>query len=294
MANGNQTTTTAEKHIDDVWVQGVISALMFRTIISDYVDRTWDFVGHGDVYHKARTPNIESQSKSASTGLNATVYTDTEQTITINVHDACAIKHEDIATLLSRNNMKEIMSKNMGYSLARAVDVYLAALAQSFSQVVGTLGVELTYDNLLRAVQYLEDTGYEMASDVAWLISPAQKSGFMKMDTFTNRDYRGDSSSESASKKGVVVGDFQGAPIAVSQLLRAPAAGQHENMLLHKETVALIMAQSPKVTKERIALDLADVVVCDQIYGAAEVDRYSEAPGNITATDEGAVLLRGV
>lgn len=277
-----------------MWVQGVISALMFRTIISDYVDRTWDFVGHGDTYHKARTPNIESQSKAASTALNATVYTDTEQTISINVHDACAIKHEDIAQLLSRDNMKEKMTANMGYSLARAVDVNLAALAQSFSQIVGTLGVELTYDNLLRAVQYLEDAGYEMASDVVWMISPAQKSGFMKLDTFTHRDYRGDASSEAASKKGVVVGDFQGAPIAVSNLVRSPASGQHENFLLHRETVALIMAQSPKTTKERIALDLADVVVTDQIYGYGEIDRYSEQPGNITATDEGAVLLRGV
>lgn len=293
MANGAQTTITAAAHIDEVWVEGVIRALEFGLVIAPYVDRSWDFVGHGDTYHKARIPNIEVQTKTASTDLNPTVYTDTEQTISINVHQACAIKHEDIATLLSRNNVKSEMQKKMGYALGRAVDVNLAALAQNFSQIVGTLGVELTYDNLIRAVQYLEDAGYDMAQGVAWFISPAQKGGLMKMDTFINATYVGENQARAAHERAVI-GRFQGAPMLVSNLLRAPAAGQHENFICHKESVALIMAQNPKTTTERLALGLADVVVQDQVYGYAEVNRYSETPGNITATDEGCVLLRGV
>lgn len=293
MATGNQTTTTADKHIDEVWVDGVIRAKEFNCVVSPRVDRTWDFVGHGDVYHKARIPNIEVQTKSASSDLNATVYTDTEQTITINTHQACAIKHEDIAQLLSRNNVKEMMTKKMGYTMARSVDVALTALFQSFSQIVGTLGVENTYDQLLRAVQYLEDAGYDMDDDVTWFVSPAAKSGFMKMDTFINALYRGEEGAKAASYRNHI-GEFQSAPIVVSNLLRAPSAGQHENALMHRELIALIMAQEPKVTKERIALGLADVVVMDEVYGLSEVDRYSETPGNITATDEGAVLIRGV
>lgn len=293
MATGNQTVTTAAAHIDEVWVEGVIRALEFALVIAPSVDRAWDFVGHGDTYHKARIPNIEAQTKAASTDLDATVYTDTEQTITINVHQACAIKHENIAQLLSRNDVKAEMTKKMGYALGRAVDVNLAALAQNFSQVVGVLGVEVTHDQLLRAVQYLEDAGYDMFDDVAWFISPAQKGGFMKMDTFTNAQYVGEAAAADAHTKATI-GAFQGSPVRVSNLLRAPASGQHENMLLHKESVALVMAQSPKTTTETIALALADVVVQDQIYGYSEIDRYSETPGNITATDEGAVLIRGV
>lgn len=276
-----------------MWVEGVIRSLMFKTVIQDYVDRSWDFVGHGDVYHKARLPNIESQTKSASTALDPYVYTDTEQTITINAHQACAIKHEDIATLLSRNNVKEEMKKNMGYSLARAIDVALAALAASFSQIVGTLGVETTYDNYLRAAQYLEDAGYSLSSDCAWLISVPTKYSMMKMDDFRHADYVGTDEAKAAHKEARI-GKFIGAPVVVSNLITAPAAGQHENFLLHRETLALIMAQQPKVSVDRIALDLADVIVMDQVYGKAEVDRYSEAAGNITATDEGSVLIRGV
>lgn len=293
MASSNQTVTTADKHIDEVWVDGVIRALEFDLKIAPFVDRSWEFVGHGDVYHKTRTPNIETQTKSAGSALTPYAYTDTEQTITINVNTACAIRHENIAQVLSRNDVKAIMTKNMGYALGRSVDVLLAALAASFSQTVGTLGVELTYDNLLRAVQYLEDAGYDMSSDVAWFISPAQKAGFMKMDTFINKDYRGDANMMKASEKGII-GQFQGAPIMVSQLVTSPAAGQHDNFLLHKESVALIMAQEPRTYLETIALETADVVVSSQIFGYSEIDRYSEAAGNITATDEGAVYLKGV
>ena len=293
MATGNQTITTADKHIDEVWVDGVLRSLEFKLVIAPAVDRSWDYKGHGDVYHKERIPNIESQTKSASTALNATVYTDTEQTITVGTYTACAIKHEDIATLLSRTNMKEEMTRKMGYSLGRSVDVNLAALAASFSQIVGTLGVELTFDNFVRAVQYLEEAGYDMTDDVTWMISPAQKGGLTKLDTFTNSQYVGEAAAITMHTKAKV-GQFQGAPVVVSNLITSPASGQHESFLFHKEVVALIMAMEPKITKETIALDLADVVVSSQVYGYSEVDRYSETPGNITATDEGAVLLRGV
>lgn len=293
-ATGNQTVTTANEHIDEVWMDDVIRAREFKLVITPRFDRSWEFVGHGDTYNKARVPNIETQSKTASNALNAYVYTDTKQQISINNHIACAIKHEDIAQVLSRGDMKAEMQKKMGYSLARKLDVDIAALAASFSQNVGTLGVELTYDNLLRAAQYLEDAGVDMGGDdVAWFFSPAQRAGLLKMDTFIHGSYVGDSAARMAHEQATI-GTFMGAPVVISPLVTAPAAGQHDNFLAEKKIIALIMAKSASVSTDRIALDLADVVVEDEIYGLSEVDTYSEALGNITATDEGAVWLKGV
>lgn len=276
-----------------MWVEGTIRALEFNLVIAPSVDRDWTFQGHGDTYHKARIPNIESQTKTASSALNATVYTDTEQTISINNHDACAIKAERIVQVLARNDLKAIMQSKMGYSLGRAIDVRIGALFSSLSQTVGTLGVEITYDNLLRAVQYLEDAGYDMGSDVTWFFSPAQKAGLMKMDTFTHASYVGEESARMAHERATI-GMFQGAPVKISNLLNAPASGQHDNVLFHKETFALIMAQEPETVLDTIALDVADVVVQHQISGVSEIDRYSETPGNITATDEGGVWIKSV
>lgn len=293
MATGAITVTTAAAHIDETWAEGTIRSLEFNLVLAPSVDRSWDYVGHGDTIHKARIPNIEAQTKSASSALNATVYTDTEQTISINNHDACAIKSERIAEVLSRNDLKAIMQSKMGYSLARTIDVRIGALFASFSQTVGTLGVELTLDNYLRAVQYLEDAGYDMGSDVTWFISPALKAGMMKMDPFTNALYVGEEGARMAHEKATV-GAFQNAPVKISNLLNAPAAGQHDNALLHKEMIALVMAMEPETILDTIALDVASVVVQHQISGVAEIDRYSETPGNITAADEGAVWLKSV
>ena len=55
-----------------------------------------------------------------------------------------------------------------------------------------------------------------------------------------------------------------------------------------------IMAQNPKMVSEYIAKDLAWVVGGHQIYGFAEVDRYDETPGNVTATDNWLVLMSGL
>ena len=245
------------------------------------------------MYHKVRIPNIETQTKSASTALDAYVYTDTEQTITINTHDACAIKVESIVQLLSRNDLKNEMQKKMGYSLGRKVDTNLSALFASFSQIVGSLGVELTYDQLLTATQYLREAGYDMHSDVVWMMSTAQGVAMQKMDVFINSQYVGEDAAV-AAHKNATIGSFQGARVIESNLITAPAAGQHESALYHRDLIALIMAQDPKTHQDFIGLDISDVVVMDQVYGYGEVTRYSETPGNITATDTGACLLRGV
>ena len=275
-----------------MWTGKYLRALEYELVIAKAVDRQYTFQGHGDTYVVERVPNIEVQTKSASSALSAYVYTDTKQSISIGTHQACAIKHENIAQLLSRGNMKDEMTRKMGYSLGRAVDTNLASLFASFSQIVGTYGVELTHDNLLRAAQYLKDAGYTMGNGTTWLISTAQETGLQKMDTFVHASYVGEDSARSMHEQGTI-GRFQKTPVVISNLLTSPASGQHDNALLQKETVALIMAQDAKTTTETIALDLADVVVQDIVYGYSEIDRYSETPGNITATDEGAVLMKG-
>lgn len=294
MATGNQTITTAAKHIDEIWVDGVLRAAEFELVIVPTIDRSWEpNYQHGDVFHKVRIPNIETQTKSASTALDAYVYTDTEQTITINKHDACAIKHESIAQLLSKNDVKSEMQRSMGYSLSRTLETNVSALFASFSQVYGTLGVELTFDSLLSGSQALREAGYDMHNDVVWMLSTAQGVALQKIDTFTNAQYVGEAAAI-ASHKNATIGQFLGAPVIESNLITSPASGQHESALYNRALIALIMAQDPSSHVDYIGLELADVVVMDQIYGYGEVDRYSETPGNITATDTGAVLLRGV
>jgi hypothetical protein len=290
------TPTTADKQIGEVWVPDVIRAQEFELLIGQRVNKKYEanYPGHGDVVHIPRIPNIEKATKTPGTVWAPYVYTDTEQTITINTYEVTGIKLEEMTRLLSNTDMEKEMKASMGYALGRGVETALANLFQSFSQTVGTLGVEFTWDNLLRANQYLADAGVNSdANDVSLFLSPAAVAGLKKIDQFINSLYRGDRGPAAVSKN-MISEDILGAAVYQSNLLRVPSAGQHDCALFDRRAIALIMAQAPKSFTEFQSLDLANVFGMYQLYGFTEVDRYSETPGNITATDEWAVYLAGV
>ena len=289
MATGAMTTTTADKHIGEVWPKAVIRAEEFSLVIAPRVYREWKFAGYGDVYHVPRIPNIEAQTKTGGTDWTPYNYTDTEQTITINVHQVAGFEIEDITKLLANTNLEMEMRKKIGYSLGRAVDVNLATLPQSFSQIIGTLGDELDYEDFVDASQLIEETGISMGDGVTWMVSPAAKAGMLKQDVFISSLY-----SPGRAVQNAKIGELLQAPVLVSNLLRAPAGGQSESFLFYKQAIALIMAQEVKMVTEYRAKGLSMVVGGHQVYGYAEVNRYDETPGNITAADKWAVLLKTV
>ena len=131
----------------------------------------------------------------------------------------------------------------------------------------------------------------DLTDQCTWFVSPAAMAGLLKQEIFISQLYQGDNPRAVHSAK---IGNILGAPVLQSNLTRAPAAGQSESWLGYKKAIALIMAQEPKMATEYIAADLANVVVGHQVYGMAEVNRYDETPGDITATDMWAVLLRTV
>lgn len=288
----NITVTTAAVHIGEVWIPDVIRSQEFGLEIAPRVNRAWKFAGSGDVYHIPRVGNLAAASKAASTAWTPAALTDTEQTITINVHEVAGFQLEDIAELLSNTDLKAEYQRKLGYALGRSVDVNLATLPQNFSQIVGTLGSEVTYDSLLRAWQYLADGGTSLTDMCTWFFSPAAIAGLLKQDLILNHMYRTDANANAVET--AKVGDILGAPVQQSNLTRAPSAGQSESFLLHQKGVALMMAQEPKIVTEYIAKELSWVVGSHQIYGYTEVDRYAETPNNVTAGDDWVVLIRTI
>jgi hypothetical protein len=287
------TTTTAAAHIGEVWVNDVIRAQEYSFEIAPRVYRQWKFVGHGDVYHIPRVGSLTANSKSAGGTWTPEAITDSEQTLTINVHEVAGIQVDDIVQVLNNTDVKAEYQKKLGYALGRSLEVNLAALPASFSQIVGTLGVELTWDNLRRAWQYLADAGIPLQDDCTWFFSPAAISGFLAQDIIVNAMYGGDAKSQRAIEQAKV-GTLLGAPVIQTNLTRAPAASQSESFLMNRRAIALMMAQEPKVVTEYRADSLSWIVGSHQIYGYTEVDRYIETPSSTSTTDNWAVLLRTI
>lgn len=273
-------------------VPDVIRAQEFALEIAPRVNRAWKFMGSGEVYSIPRTGNISAAAKVASTAWTPTALVDTNQSLVINVHEVAGFQLEDIAALLASMDLKAEYNRKLGYALGRSVDVNLAALPQNFSQTVGNLGEELSWQDLLDSWQFLADAGTSLADDCTWFFSPAAIAGFLKQDWILNVSYN--SSTGGRAVENAKVGTLLGAPTIQTNLTRAPAAGQSESFLIQKKAIALMMAKEPTPVSEYIAKELSWVYGQHQIYGYTEVDRYGESASNVTASDDWAVLCNTI
>jgi len=199
---------------------------------------------------------------------------------------------ENITDVQSLTNLMAKYSAKAGYALSAAADTNLHTLPQSFSQIVGALGVEPTEDNWLRAAQYLDDALAEDNGQRFVIVRPATFYALQKTQRFTNADYAGAANAARATERNMI-GKVFNARVYKSTLVRAPAGGQAENWFCDPLGVYYCSQQlktnSPQFVIERDA----DVFLATHIYGYAEALQPPIDAGGAAATDVFNVLVRG-
>ena len=168
--------------------------------------------------------------------------------------------------------MVEFYAPEQGYALALSVDDVLAGLVDDITNNVGTLAIENSYDEILRAWQYLEDANAP-EEDRWFAVSPAAVAGFMKIEQYVNGDYKvlqGERSSKSARDKAFI-GAWMGIPIYKSTNVEGTNAAGHDNGLLQKEALALVM-QMKATFHQMFDVDyFALKVAVEHLYGTKEM-----------------------
>lgn len=265
--------TTADAYIGEVWSKKAIVArenqLIFAGLVRTDFDDEADW---GDTIHIGSVGNLSVQSKDRSANA-ATIYetvTETNLDIVMSSWEYSAIA---IETATKRQATQDLMAKyapKQGYALALSIDDALAALPDNFTNPVGTLAVELTYDDALRARQYLDDADVPN-EDRAWAISPAQEAGFLKLDQFVHADYGRLQGTTTKAMDRAMVGSWLGVPVYKSVNVEGSNAAGHDNALLHKEAIALVR-QMRATTHSFFDVDyLAFKAVVEQLYGVKEL-----------------------
>lgn len=293
---GTLTVTQAACHIPEIWSSDTIDAVEANVVMAGNVQRKWESdLTVGDILNIGYISNPTASTKTANTNISLEVIgpsgAEASETITVNTHQYVAFGVENITQVQSQTDLRSKYTDKAGYALAAAVDTNLAALPASFSQTVGTLGVELTYDNLLRGDQYLNDAN-SPEMDRFIIVGPAAKAGLLKLPQLTDRDYVMGSEAGRAIREGFV-GKIFNAPTFVTTLVNSPSAGQAECWYCHKDGVALIM-QDTKSRADYVIERDADVVLLTQIYGYTEVLIPPITAGGGAATDAFDVLLNTV
>ena len=288
---GNQTTTTtAAVHIPEVWSADTLDAVKANLGVANRVNRRWESeMRMGDIYRVGYISNLTASTKSAATDVSLEAITESEETVTVGTHQYAAVGVEEIVRVQSKRDLRSKYTGQMGYALASAVDTNLLALSGGFDNSVGTLGVPITYENLVRSDQYLNDANAPEEGR-SFFISPATKADLLKMDELKNADYVG--APGTAVRRASIGSEIMGADVFVTTLVESPSSGQSNNWFFQREGAALIM-QDTKTRDDFILLADLHAVVATQLYGFGEILIPPITAGGGTALDNHNVTVAG-
>lgn len=292
------TRTTADKFIGEVWSTGVLTAVEFASVLQKRVTREYegDIKRGGDTVHVPRLSNLTTSTKAAGTDVNFEAITETEQTLTIATHEYAAFKLESIVQVQAQYDLLSKYQNKIGYALARGREVTLAALVGGLTQTVGTLGVELSSDDynaawLLMAQAGLLESSPNPGDDFTFALSPAAYAALLKTELFINKDY---GANDGSAISAATVASVLGVPVMMTNLLTAPAGGQHNNALFHRSCFALAVQNEVPVRAMYIIQSLADAVVGYNIYGSTTLSYPPETPGGGVESANRGVWLKSV
>lgn len=273
MASGPITATTAAVHIDEIWSPELNRAVELDIVIAALFEDKSAMMRHGDIMHLPSRHNLTANTKVAGTDLTAEVITETEQTFTVSTHQGIAQTLEDYAAIQSRYDLRAEITMAGAYSLARAMDVAGGNLFDdNTTQSVGTLGSELTFDNLLSGRTYLRNSAAK--GQLCMVVPPATYSGLLKIDQFANSLYNGDT--KGMAVRDAQVGKIFKATVYESQLCpgTTPQAYGH---LWAKGHFFKVIQRKPTTHTWYSPLALSWVVSMDQLYGMFERQEADEA-----------------
>jgi len=233
--------TTADKFLVEQWSNIASVEGEKKLVFGANVDRSGEAeLKPGQILRRQHISNLTATSKSANTAISYETVAESEDTVTVSNFYYVAFALEDVIAPMVKLSLLNAYMPKIGYGLNQQLDSDIAALIDdnTITQSVGTLATGLTYDNIVRADQYLNDdeTPDEQR---AIIISHAEKANFLKMDQFINRDYQD-------IRTGLLGGVFN-YPIFVTGNTNGSNTAGHDNVMLHPSAIMVIQQIKPAV-----------------------------------------------
>jgi hypothetical protein len=268
-------STTADVFIPEVWSMLSLVAREQNLVYAAVVDRRFEEgLTFGDTIHVPSVGNLaaRSKTKSSNSAISFETITETNTDISIATWEYAAIAVESIVKIQNNRDQLALYSGKLGYALALSIDDVLAGLPDDVTNPVGTLAIENTDDELLRARQYLNDANapFEGRSVV---ISPAAETGFLKLDKYTRDDYsaiHGMGARETGLQQAYVT-SFYRMPVYVSTNVEGSNAAGHDNVMMQREAFALVVQMKPTAHSQYDIDYLVDKVAIEQLSGTKEM-----------------------
>lgn len=268
-------STTATAFIPEIWSMLVLASREANLVFANLVDRKYEAeLSVGDILHVNSLSNltIQSKTKASNTAINYQTNTETPVNIEVATWQYVAMAVESIVKVQNTHDQLALYSGKMGYALALGIDDALAVRVDAFSNTVGSLAQDLTDDDLLRARQYLNDANAPQ-TDRAFIISPAAETSLLKLDKYTRDDYSGvhGTTGRETGLQQAYVTSFYRIPAYVTTNVDGGNAGGHDNALLQKEALGLVVQMKPTIHSAYDIDYLVDKVAIEQLHGSQEM-----------------------
>lgn len=264
LGSSHQTVTTGANFIPEVWSKNVQRATEANLVAARLVKRfDADVSSKGDVIHVPKISNLTATAKSASTAVTFSSPTEDKVDITINKHYHIAFIIEDILDAQAAYNLSEEYREKASYGLAKQIDTDILALNSGITQSVGTTGVPPTDNNILRAIQYLDDADAPMR-DRSFIMRPSLKSTLLAIDKYVDQNFVGDKPTVNG-----VFGQRYGIEFYVSTNIPLDGSNNPINQIIHKEAYALAMQKNITMKSDYVIDYLGTAHVAQTLYGVA-------------------------
>ena len=211
------------------------------------------------------TARTKSEGNSGN-DITYDVNTESAVTMTFNQHQYQSFELEEFEESLSITDLKMWYTRAISYAVDLAIDASLAALVDNFSQTVGTLAVDVTDDDVRRAVQYLDDANAP-GERRYFAMSPATKNSILGIDRYNSSDYA--SGGGGNIVKGTV-GDLYGLTAWMSTNVEGTNAAGHDNGIYQSDAFALGMRMNPRTREFDDIQNLSTQVAVSAIWGVIE------------------------
>lgn len=241
---GSESSTTLAQLIPTLWGERLNDFFKSKLIMADwFVDRSSELAEGGSAVYTPNLTEMTAASKSNATAVTLNQPTETKITLTVDqwYEVSFAIEDKEAAQVKHSYYLQERYAKNAGYTMAKTLEVAIAALFSGFSQTVGTSVAALADSDIRAAIALLEAANIDTSEDVAFFLHPnvfwKQVQNLDKFSLAINSP-----SNDPTAKRPKAT--LYGIPVYVSTNIQVVSGGTgRANALAHKD--AIHFATSP-------------------------------------------------
>ena len=259
------TITTGANFIPEIWSKEYQLATQANLVAAGLCMRfDKDVMQKGDTIHVPKVSNLTTTTKSANTAVTFQSPTEDKVDINITTYVEASFLIEDNLDAQSQYALAEIYKKKAIYANSKKIDTDVLALYSSVTQTVGTDGVPPTDQQILRAIQYLDDADAP-DTERCFVMKPALKNSLLQIDKYVNSDYTG--LGDIPVKTGLF-GQRYGLLFYVSTNVPAGATGSI-NIIMHKEAYCAAIQKNAEMKSDYILEYAGTGYVCKSLYGVS-------------------------